>query len=56
MEHGPTVSFTAHEGLAAGPIEETVTSDLIGETFGLPVDIEDREGRFTARAAVKQQV
>jgi iron complex transport system ATP-binding protein len=41
--------------VAAGPIAETVTSELIGETFGLPVDIQDHDGRFTARAALKQQ-
>src|SRR3954467_14074478 len=35
--------------VASGPIRETVTSELIGETFGLPVHIEEREGRFTAR-------
>jgi iron complex transport system ATP-binding protein len=41
--------------VAAGPIEETVTSENIGETFGLPVHVEDHDGRFTARAAVQQQ-
>jgi iron complex transport system ATP-binding protein len=42
--------------VAAGPIDETITSELIGETFGLPVHIEERDGRFSARAAVEQQV
>ena len=42
--------------VGAGPMRETVTSELISTTFGLPVGIEERDGRFTARAAVQQQV
>jgi len=54
---GFTHALLLREGavVAAGPIDDTITSEAIGETFGLPVHIEDREGRFTARAAVKQQ-
>jgi iron complex transport system ATP-binding protein len=53
---GFTHALLLREGsvVAAGPIEETVTSEHIGETFGLPVHVEDHDGRFTARAAVKQ--
>ncbi len=38
--------------VAAGPIAETITAERIGETFGLPVEIGERDGRYTARAAV----
>jgi iron complex transport system ATP-binding protein len=55
---GFTHALLLREGavVAAGPISDTITSDSIGETFGLPVTIEEHDGRFTARAAVKQQV
>jgi iron complex transport system ATP-binding protein len=55
---GFTHALLLREGgvVASGPIGETVTSELIAETFGLPVHIEEREGRFTARAAVEQHV
>src|SRR4051794_14154427 len=36
--------------VAAGPIPETITSERIGETFGLPVEITDSDGRYAARA------
>ncbi len=53
---GFTHALLLREGavVAAGPIAETVTSEHIGTTFGLPVEVEDRDGRFTARAAVRQ--
>jgi iron complex transport system ATP-binding protein len=38
--------------VAAGTIEETITSERISETFGLPVEITERDGRFAARARV----
>jgi iron complex transport system ATP-binding protein len=38
--------------VAAGTIEETITSERISETFGLPVEISERDGRFAARAVV----
>jgi iron complex transport system ATP-binding protein len=55
---GFTHALLLREGsvVASGPIDDTITSESIGETFGLPVHIEERQGRFTARAAVKQQV
>jgi iron complex transport system ATP-binding protein len=36
--------------VAAGPVAEVLTADLLGEAFGLPLVVEAREGRFTARA------
>ena len=38
--------------VAAGPIAETVTAERIAETFGLQVDITERDGRYAARAVV----
>ena len=35
--------------VAAGPIEETLTEEALSETFGLPLELEARDGRFTAR-------
>jgi iron complex transport system ATP-binding protein len=39
--------------VAAGPIEETVTASLMSECFGLPLTVERRDGRFSARAAAR---
>ena len=36
---------------AAGPINETLTGELMSECFGLPLTVERREGRFFARAS-----
>jgi iron complex transport system ATP-binding protein len=49
---GFTHALLLREGrvVAAGPLAETVTSELIGETFGLPVVISESDGRFAARA------
>jgi iron complex transport system ATP-binding protein len=44
LQHGRIIS--------AGTIEETITSEKISETFGLPVEISERDGRFAARAVV----
>jgi iron complex transport system ATP-binding protein len=35
--------------LAAGPIGEVLTQDLLGECFGLPINLERHDGRWTAR-------
>jgi iron complex transport system ATP-binding protein len=35
----------------AGPIDEVLTSQNVSDTFGLGVEIEQHDGRFTARAA-----
>lgn len=36
---------------ASGPIRDVITSDHLSETFGLRLEVEQRDGRFTARAA-----
>lgn len=36
---------------AAGPIETVITSDNLSEAYGLSLEVEHRDGRFTARAA-----
>ena len=37
--------------LAAGPVHEVLTGPLLSRAFGLPLDVEERAGRFAARAA-----
>jgi iron complex transport system ATP-binding protein len=37
--------------VAAGPISDTLTSENLTETFGLPIELTENDGRFTARAA-----
>ena len=37
--------------LAMGPVEELLTSELISECFGFPIDVHSWDGRWTARAA-----
>jgi iron complex transport system ATP-binding protein len=36
---------------AAGPIADVITSENLSATFGLPLSLEEKDGRFTARAA-----
>jgi iron complex transport system ATP-binding protein len=36
--------------LTAGPLRATVTSDVLSDAFGVHLDVEEREGRYTARA------
>ncbi|WP_432563416.1 ABC transporter ATP-binding protein [Kineococcus sp. SYSU DK003] len=36
--------------VAAGPVAQTLTSDNLSATFGLALEVADRDGRFTARA------
>ncbi|BDI22696.1 ABC transporter ATP-binding protein [Herbiconiux sp. L3-i23] len=36
---------------AAGPIGEVITSEVLSGTFGLPLTVDETDGRFTARAA-----
>jgi iron complex transport system ATP-binding protein len=45
LQHGRIV--------AAGPVAETITSERISETFGLDVEITEREGRYAARAVAQ---
>ncbi|GHD40201.1 ABC transporter ATP-binding protein [Mycetocola manganoxydans] len=35
---------------ASGPLAEALTSDTLSETFGLPIELTERDGRFSARA------
>ena len=35
--------------LASGPLAATVTSEILGDAFGLPLRIDENEGRYTAR-------
>jgi len=37
--------------VARGPIEETLTGDVLSETFGIPLVVERNDGRFSARRA-----
>lgn len=36
--------------VAAGPLEETLTSERLTETFGLPIEVSSEGGRYSARA------
>lgn len=36
--------------VAAGPVREVLTGELLGRTFGLPLAVDERDGRFSARA------
>lgn len=38
--------------VAAGPIAETLTSERLTETFGIPIDIAEERGRYSARARI----
>lgn len=40
--------------VAAGPLEETLTSERLTETFGLPIDVTSQGARFSARAHVDE--
>ncbi|RUR00653.1 ABC transporter ATP-binding protein [Labedella endophytica] len=37
--------------VASGPLSESLTSDTLSATFGLPIVLEERDGRFSARSA-----
>ena len=37
--------------LASGPVREVLTAPLLSRAFGLPLAVDEREGRYTARAA-----
>jgi iron complex transport system ATP-binding protein len=36
--------------VAQGEVGDVLTGDLLGETFGLPLAVERRDGRWSARA------
>lgn len=50
---GVTHALLMREGrtVAAGTIDETITAELLSETFELPLAVSRTRGRFTARAA-----
>lgn len=52
---GFTHAMLLREGgvVAAGPLDEVLTSHNLSETFGLPLQIHKDDGRFTATAAVE---
>lgn len=49
---GMTHALLLAEGgaVAAGPIRDILTSDLLSRTFGLPLEVTEQSGRWTARA------
>ncbi|MGY1812026.1 ABC transporter ATP-binding protein [Blastococcus sp. SYSU D00820] len=50
---GYTHALLLREGgvVAAGPLEQVVTAEGLSETFGVPLQVERRDGRYTARRA-----
>jgi iron complex transport system ATP-binding protein len=38
-------------GVAAGPIDEVLSADVLGRAYGMPIAVERRDGRFWARRA-----
>jgi len=48
---GHAILMADGEIQVAGPIDEVLTSQNVSDTFGLGVEIEERDGRFTARAS-----
>jgi iron complex transport system ATP-binding protein len=46
---GHALVLAAGRQLAAGPIESVLRDDILGEAFGLPLTVERRDGRWTAR-------
>ena len=41
--------LTAGRVCAAGPLPVALTSDTLSDAFGLPVTLEERDGRWTVR-------
>jgi iron complex transport system ATP-binding protein len=37
--------------VAAGPLEEALTADALSETFGMTIELTEKDGRYAARAA-----
>jgi iron complex transport system ATP-binding protein len=46
---GHALVLAAGRVLAAGPIQDALRDDVLGEAFGLPLTVEQRDGRWTAR-------
>jgi iron complex transport system ATP-binding protein len=55
LPSGTTHALLLRDGavVAAGPIDETLTDELMSECFGLLLTVERRHGRFIARASVR---
>ena len=53
IPHGMTHALLLRGGrvVAAGPIGEVLTDELMSETFGLPLHVDRTDGRWSARAA-----
>jgi iron complex transport system ATP-binding protein len=49
---GFTHALVLKEGsvLSAGPLRDTVTSDVLSDAFGIKLAVDERDGRYTARA------
>jgi iron complex transport system ATP-binding protein len=54
IPEGFTHALLIREGeiVAGGPIEATLTSGALSQTFGLPLRVLAHRGRWTARAAL----
>ena len=52
IPRGMTHVLLLREGrvVAAGPVEQTLTDEAMSQTFGLELRVEQRDGRWTARA------
>ena len=46
---GHALVLAEGRAVAAGPIEEAVTGDVLGRAYGMPIAVERRDGRFWAR-------
>jgi iron complex transport system ATP-binding protein len=44
------IVLTGGRVAASGPIRETLTGEVLSSAFGIGVEVEERDGRFTARA------
>ena len=42
--------------VAQGPLADVLTADVLGQAFGLPLEIEQRGGRWAARAVTEATV
>lgn len=41
--------------MAAGPLHEVLTADALSELFGVPLQLEQREGRYSARSGISHR-
>jgi iron complex transport system ATP-binding protein len=49
---GMTHALLLRDGrvVASGPVEQALTADTLSDCFGVPLHVERRDGRFSARA------